>query len=226
MSGNKLESARECLRAQDIDGAKQYYEFLLRSPEHKDEAEVALRLISMYAASEADDVKKMDSLVDGLKEFLASHEPLETEFLRALAPWVSKCFIPPSNEKIFSRKYTTGVRQELAKSFLETMGAFLFSDYMSSLSEAEQRAIREGAVALDKFSGKFFPTDVGYTKVGPGKFTETELKMKEVYKALDLEDPRPVFKSDKDEKREKVLVWIFCILLAIAAMIAGIYNKN
>ncbi|MCR5661351.1 MAG: hypothetical protein K6G50_04380 [bacterium] len=226
MSGNKLESARECLRAQDVEGAKRYYEFLLRSPEHKYEAEVALRLASLYFASEADDVKKMDSLADDLKECFASYEPFETEFLRALAPWVSKCFIPPSNEKIFSRKYTTGVRQELAKSFLENMDALLFSDYISSLSADEQRAIREGAVALDKFSGKFFPTDVGYTKVGPGKFTETELKMKEVYKALDLEDPRPVFKSDKDEKREKVLVWIFCILLAIAAMIAGIYNKN
>lgn len=50
--------------------------------------------------------------------------------------------------------------------------------------------------------------------------------MKEVYKALDLEDPRPVFKSDKDEKRDLMLAWIFVILLAIAAMIAGIYDKN
>ena len=97
---------------------------------------------------------------------------------------------------------------------------------MSSLSEAEQRAIREGAVALDKFSGKFFPADVGYTKVGPGKFTETELKMKEVYKALDLEDPRPVFKSGKDEKREKVLVWICIIISAIVVIIAGMCTKN
>ena len=226
MAENKLESARECLRAQDVEGAKRYYEFLLRSPEHKYEAEIALRLASLYVASEADDVKKMDSLADDLKECLSSHEPFDTEFLRALAPWVSKCFIPPSNEKIFSRKYTTGVRQELAKSFLETMGAFLFSDYMSSLSEAEQRAIREGAVTLDKFSGKFFPAEVGYTKVGPGKFTETELKMKEVYKALGMEDPRPVYKSDKDEKRDLMLAWIFVILLAIAAMIAGIYDKN
>lgn len=80
MAEKNLESARECLRAQDAEGAKRYYEFLLRSPEHKYEAEVAVRLASLYAASEADDVKKMDSLVDDLKEFLASHEPLETEF--------------------------------------------------------------------------------------------------------------------------------------------------
>ena len=203
-----------------LSAQKNSYERLLSSPESNSEAEIALRLISLYFASDNKNLEKMADEAEELLKSLSSNDALHAEFIRAFAPWVSKCVIPPGNNSLVFREEGTETQKRLSTFFRDTIIALIFSERMSSLSEEEQSALRQSAVTLDRFSGRFFHAPrCGYVTVSRREFTENELRMKEVYASLGIEDNRPVFKDEAAEKRAKVGFYIRCIIAAVLILL-------
>ncbi len=216
-SSDELVGARDCLRENDFESAQNIYKRLLKSPESRGEAEIALRLISLYLASENKNTEKMADEAEELVKCLASNDSLDTEFIRAFAPWVSKCVIPPGNNSLIFREEETETQKRLSTFFRDAIIALIFSERMSSLSEEEQRTLRQNAVTLDEFSGRFYRYESGYIKVSRREFTENELRMKEICAAVGAEDRRPVYKDDAEERQAKIKGYIVVsVFLAIA----------
>ena len=234
-SSDELTSARDCLRYNDFESAQNIYKRLLKSPESSGEAEIALRLISLFFASEKKDAEKMADEAEELLNSISSNDSLHTEFIRAFAPWVSKCVIPPGNNSLIFREEETETQKRLSTFFRDAIIALIFSERMSSLSEEEQRTLRQNAVKLDEFSGRFFYSESRssqiYFKVNRNKFTENELRMKEICASLGLEDHRPVFKDEAEEeqakadykKQEKLaIIVIFVVAVVIVTLIISL----
>lgn len=218
-SSDDLAGARDCLRENDLESAQNIYKRLLRSPESSGEAEIALRLISLYFASQKKDVEKMADEAEELLKSLSSNDTLHAEFIRAFAPWVSECVIPPRDFSLIFSAEATETQKRLGTFFRDAIIALIFSDRMSSLSEAEQRALRQSAVKLDNFSSRFLHVQrgSGYITVNRNRYTENELRMKEICAAVGAEDRRPVYKDDAEERQAKIKGYIVVsVFLAIA----------
>ncbi len=218
---DKLVSARDCLRETDFENAKNLYERLLRSPESSSEAEIALRLIGLYFASENKQSEKMKNEAEGLFDFISSHDSFDAEFVRSFAPWVSNCFVPPGYRSFFSTDSGSDTQKKLATIFRDAIVALISGQTLSDPEEI--RLASESAVELDKFCGVFYRGRYGRpAHVNRACYTENELKMNDVYISLGLQAPRAVFENEQQEKRANaaiLFIWGAVIIPYLALLV-------
>ncbi len=200
-----LREARRSLASKDFAQAGELYGVLKRYPDTRDEASTALLIIALHSAIESGTRKDIDKVLYELQAYLGEHKDFPHGFIRVLAP-IAIYYLPLPKPVTFILRYESDApdyeaSKAVAVLLRDIILPYALSQEISAISEAEKRLVLQGAIELDKFGGKFFLDSRGryYKTVARSRFSENDLKMKELYAAMGYTDPRPVCNSEAEE---------------------------